>query len=68
MKVTLMKLNYCSGLLVMLLPVLLASCGGGKSAKNAQGQLIGVSPRPKYTPRTLWNGLCSFRDFSHGAE
>src|SRR5690606_27627331 len=50
MKVTLMKLNYCSGLMVVLLPLILASCGGGKTPKNAQGQLIGVSPRPKYSP------------------
>ncbi|MCK7558887.1 hypothetical protein MKQ70_29470 [Chitinophaga sedimenti] len=50
MKVTLMKINYCKGLLAILLPVLLASCGGSKTPKNAQGQLIGVSPRPKYYP------------------
>ena len=50
MKATLMKLNYVKGLLAVLLVSLLASCGGSKTPKNAQGQLIGVSPRPKYTP------------------
>jgi gliding motility-associated lipoprotein GldK len=51
MKATLMKLNFSSGLLAAVLLVsLLASCGGSKTPKNAQGQLIGVSPRPKYFP------------------
>src|ERR1044072_9919159 len=45
-----MKLNYSSGLFAVLLVSLLASCGGNKTSKNAQGQLIGVSPRPKYFP------------------
>lgn len=51
MKATLMKLNYSSGLFaVLLVSLLAASCGGSKTPKNAQGQLIGVSPRPRYFP------------------
>jgi gliding motility-associated lipoprotein GldK len=49
MKFTLMRFTACRGILFLLMAAMASSCGN-RSAKDAQGQLVGVPNRPKYKP------------------